>query len=476
MKNRNEKKRKRTGLKQGGIPYVCAVVWIIITCFGKHFFKNTSHAFRLRAMASVCMLAAAVVVFVEVSHSSTQVEDAHLILCMSQKGNDVTEGYEDSVVCDLVLENDGGNDLTDVRFYLEGERKGFSLESEGGGSVNDGSQDDGGKRIMAPGEKWKAKVVMAPGQKAGEYFVTVVAEAGELEKRIEQVIRFVVKEASEPEESSELEKPSGKPDWDSSAKPGKTPGPEKAPEPGETPEPEKSPESWKTPEPGDMRAPAENGNGTKKTDTPKRPGQMENNKPNVESQQADVKKPDAKPKKTERPNIFVNGDKAKEDNATEQESASKPEAATEQASADKTAETDDIIRVDVPTDARLFMNPMTSEEGGQIFSSRLPITNHSDFPLDVDIERGVLNIRQSGGFMQKSCSLNIDIFRGDQVVLAIRNLREGNNPIHTSFFLPSGNTAHMKFFGSLDAGTEYLWEDGDLSASIVFRFSKSEMK
>lgn len=59
-------------------------------------------------------------------------------------------------------------------------------------------------------------------------------------------------------------------------------------------------------------------------------------------------------------------------------------------------------------------------------------------------------------------------------MVAIRNLREGENPIHTSFCLSLGNTAFMRFFGSIRRGTEYLWRDGDLKASVIFNFRKSE--
>lgn len=157
MKNRNGKKRKRTGFKQEGIRYAAAVVWIILTCFVKHFRRNTSYLFRRCVVAAViCVMAVAAILFVETSHSSMELEETHLVLCMSQKENVVEEGYEHPVVCELVLENDGRNDLTDVSLYIDGRQKGFTLQLENGGEV------------LPAGGRWKAKVVMDPGCREGE--------------------------------------------------------------------------------------------------------------------------------------------------------------------------------------------------------------------------------------------------------------------------------------------------------------------
>lgn len=157
MKNKNDKKRKRTGFKQEGIRYAAAVVWIILTCFVKHFRKNTSYLFRRCVVAAViCVMAVAAILFVEVSHSSMELEETHLVLCMSQKENVVEEGYEHPVVCELVLENDGRNDLTDVSLYIDGRQEGFTLQLENGGEV------------LPAGGRWKAKVVMDPGCREGE--------------------------------------------------------------------------------------------------------------------------------------------------------------------------------------------------------------------------------------------------------------------------------------------------------------------
>lgn len=470
MKNRKDNKGKRTSFRRGGIRYACTVAWIIITCFVKHFFKNTSRVFRLRAVAAVCVGAAAALLIVQVSHSSTEVEEAHLVLYMGQKGNEAREGYEEPVICDIVLENDGGDDLTNVRFYIDGEQDGFSFVFE------DGGED----QIIAPGEKWKAKVVMDPGRKAGEYFVTVAAEAGELEKRIEQVVRFVVKKPLEPDADRS-------PMPEHSSAPGRSPVPDKSPAPEETQDPADAAEETEKPKPS------------------KRPEQTESRKPGVESERAEVKKPDAEVKNTEKPRAAV-----KENRTPEQEAAAKPGTAPETESVNKktladrskkgetskpqppetgepeeqtglpaegktgdTAGSDDIIRVDVPAKVHLLMDPMSSDQSRQISSGLSPIRNESGFPLEVDIIRSVLNIRQNGGMMRKECSLNIDILKRDKVVVAIRNLKEGDNPIHTSFLLSSGDTAFMRFFGSIGRGTEYLWKDGDLRANVIFQFRKS---
>lgn len=461
MKNGKDNKGKRTSFRRGGIRYACTVVWIIITCFIKHFFKNTSHLFRMRAAAVTCILAAAAVLVVEVSHSSTEVEDAHLVLCMSQKGNEVTEGYEDPVICDLVLENDGGNDLTDVRFYIDGRHEGFSFVLE------EGKNGD----TLPPGGKWRAKVVMEPGRNEGEYFVPVAAEAEELDERVEQVVRFVVKEAAEPSGTPDIGRPSP---TEGSPEPEKTPAAGTTPEPGGSPEPGTTPEPGGSPEPG--RPPV-----SVQTEKPEVPEKTEDKKPDMESGPAEKKKPgiektDAASKEALAQEQKSRTPKPKPSKTGKPTESPVREASSAEAKGGDAEKNDDIIRVDVPTNARLFMNPMALEENGQISSSRLPITNHSDFPLDIEIRRGVLDIRQNGGLVRKNCTLNMDILRKEQVIVAIRNLREGINPIHTSFLLPSGNTAYIRFFGSVDAGTEYLWEDGDLKANILFCFSKSKGK
>lgn len=436
MKNRNERQKKRIGLKRGGLRYVGAVMWIIITCLARHFRRNTSPLFRRRAAAAAVIVGmAAVALFVKASHSSMELAEAHLVLNMSQKGNEVRAGYEHPVVCDLVLENDGGSDLTDVRFYIDGQHEGFSLLLENGG---DGES-------LPPGGKWKVMIIMDPGRKEGEYFVPVVAEAYELEEPVQQVIRFVVKALPEPSGEPERPKPTVKPDVESGQ--------------AETQKPDIKPEK---PKPTEEPKPAEEP------------------KPTEEPEPAKQPEPSRQPESAEQPGTVLDPETGRKapvpDTSPEKETGKPAQPEFREKKAGDMAGPEEIIRVDMPAKARLLMNPMTVAENGQISSSRLPITNRSDFPLEVEIRSSVLDIRQNGGPVRKECSLNIDIFHDDKIVVAIRNLKEGENPIHASFSLPPGNAAFMQFFGSLGRGTEYLWRDGDLKAGVVFNFRKSEEK
>lgn len=133
---------------------------------------------------------------------------------------------------------------------------------------------------------------------------------------------------------------------------------------------------------------------------------------------------------------------------------------------------DDIIRVTIPSRVNICMNPFALDSSGQITSKQFPITNESDFPIDARITSADLAIRQNGGMIQKNCSLNIDIWEHGTIILAIRNLRKGSNVLDYPFTIAGKNSAYIQFSGSLDKGTEHLWEDKDLRVKVVFQFSK----
>lgn len=120
------------------------------------------------------------------------------------------------------------------------------------------------------------------------------------------------------------------------------------------------------------------------------------------------------------------------------------------------------------------MNPFALDSSGQITSKQFPITNESDFPIDARITSAEVDIRQKGGMIQKNCSLNIDIWEHGTIILAIRNLRKGNNSLDYPFTIAGDNSAYIQFSGSLDKGTEYLWEDKDLRVKVLFQFSKRD--
>lgn len=148
------------------------------------------------------------------------------------------------------------------------------------------------------------------------------------------------------------------------------------------------------------------------------------------------------------------------------------QAAQEQQTGFSSVAHENIIRVTLPAHGRMNINPFAPDKNSQITSERLPVTNESDFPLNIEITGVSLDIRQNASPIQKNCSLNIDIWKHDEVILAIRNLQEGANPLHYPFDLDKQDTAYIQFSGSVDAGTEHLWEDKDLTAKMVFQFSR----
>lgn len=135
---------------------------------------------------------------------------------------------------------------------------------------------------------------------------------------------------------------------------------------------------------------------------------------------------------------------------------------------------DDIIRVTIPSHVNMSVNPFAPGGSGQITSKQFPITNESDFPIDARITSADLDIRQNGGMIQKNCSLNIDIWEHGTIILAIRNLRKGNNALDYPFTIARKNCAYIQFSGSLDKGTEHLWADKDLRVKVLFQFSKRD--
>lgn len=123
-----------------------------------------------------------------------------------------------------------------------------------------------------------------------------------------------------------------------------------------------------------------------------------------------------------------------------------------------------IIQVELPTNPKMVVTPAVQGRESQIVSSQMPIINRSDFPLKVDVSEAVIDIRQSENDIKKDCSMNIDILKGDDIVVVVRNLCGGVNPIGASFCLPSDEVAYMRFSGCVKKGTEMMWNTpGDLS-------------
>lgn len=399
-----------------------------------------------------------------------------LTLQVQQKTDEITEGYEEGISYGIAVVNDGEEPLTEVEVYLEGDPD-FSLEFK--------EEEEIPENTLAPGERWNAVLKMKPGKKAGKYYVTVVVDAAELEETVEQTVRIVVKE-SEPEESGTSE-PAGTPEV--TRKPEMTEEPAGTPEAAATEEPIMTPEVTREPEVTEEPAGTPEAAVTEEPEVTEEPtaepamipemtGAREvTPEPATIPEMTGTPEPTAEPATTPevtgvaKPEPIVTPEITEEPSGTPSvQPKPVPESAvTEEPSG--TPDTDDIIRVDVPANACLLMNPAAEE--GQITSSRLPLVNHSGFPLNVEVTRAVVDIRQNGGMLRKDCSLNIDVLRDDAVVLAIRNLKEGVNQIDTSFLLPPENPAYILFSGKLDEGTGHLWEDGDLHASVIFRFSKA---
>lgn len=411
-------------------------------------------------------------------------EGNHLTLQVQQKTEETEEGYKEDICHGIVLLNDGENELTEVELYLDGDM-GFSL---------DPADEKISENTLAPGEKWNAVLKMKPGKKAGKYYVTVVACAAELQETVEQTIRFVVREGETPEVIET-------PEPVETAETTETPKPDETPNPVETPEANEPPEEIETPKPAETseaNEPLEETETLNPAETPEpneTPGQVATAEtPNPSG----IPEPMGAPELPEKPEgmlvvpeevtgvqtaapVTPTGSESTDAIGTvpsEVPPLPQPSAKTEtgkenldaQSSVPAT-ENDEIIRVTLPGHVSMKMNPFTSDKNSQITSGQFPITNESGFPLDVEVTKAVVDVRQNAGFTCKDCSLGIDFLRNDAVVLAVRNLREGVNQIHTSFLLPSGDTTYFRIFGSVDEGTESLWEDSDLQASIVFRFS-----
>lgn len=421
--------------------YIGMLVWIALRCFFRRFFTGLPRLARHRAVAYLCMAAVVSVLLFHASHSWTKADGNHLSLQIQQHINEVVEGYEDEISYAVMLVNDGEGPLTEVAMYLDGDPD-FSLEP--------GDDMDGD--TLEPDGRRNAALRLKPGKKAGKYYVTVVAKADELEEPVEQTIRVVVKEALPPEDTSSPE-PTNSTGPTKSPKPTKSPPVTLAPKATLTPEVTLAPEATLAPEVSLTPEPTPASKATESQTPTKMPKVTISPKASPETSQSPLPSPS--------PEAGTGRSKSK----TKQ-------AAQEQQTEFSSVADEDIIRVTLPAHGRMNINPFAPDKSSQITSERLPVTNESDFPLNIEIAEVTLDIRQNASPIQKNCSLNIDIRKHDEVILAIRNLQEGANPLHYPFDLDKQDTAYVQFSGSVDAGTEHLWEDRDLTARMVFQFSK----
>lgn len=136
---------------------------------------------------------------------------------------------------------------------------------------------------------------------------------------------------------------------------------------------------------------------------------------------------------------------------------------------DDAALTEDILKVDIPTQGLLTIDPYNLLGEGQILSPDFQIKNQSSFPVEVELSSVDYSLNtETWGTLVKDCDLYFNVDE-QRITFA-----PGHSENVEQFHLEQGEFLKYHFTGKLSQNTEALWKPGDIRLRMVFRFNKAD--